>query len=78
VNVRLTRDSSVAIEAATSAGHINVDLPGAQGELRGSRVAPRYQGQYNGRGATLELRTVGGSINVSLAQDAQETATAAA
>ena len=78
VNVRLTRDSSVAIEAATSAGHINVDLPGAQGEHSGSRIAPRYQGQYNGSGASLELRTVGGSINVSLAQEAQESATAAA
>jgi SHOCT-like domain/Toastrack DUF4097 len=65
VNVRLTPDSSVAIEAATGAGNINVDLPGAQGQFSGSRIAPRYHGTFNGSGATLELRTVGGSINLS-------------
>jgi DUF4097 and DUF4098 domain-containing protein YvlB len=68
VNLRLTPDSSVAIEAATGAGSINVNLPGAQGQLSGSRIAPRYHGTFNGSGATLELRTVGGSINLSLTE----------
>jgi hypothetical protein len=69
VRVLLTSDSSVSLDASTNAGHINVDLPGATGQVTGSRISPRYHGEYNGGVAHLELRTVGGSVSVGLAKD---------
>ncbi len=71
IRVHLTPDSSVAIDASTTAGNISVDLPGVQGQFSGSRLSPKYQGTYNGGSASLELRTVGGSITVGLAEAAR-------
>jgi hypothetical protein len=69
VRVRLSRDSSVEVDAATNAGGINVDLPGARGSYSGSRISPRYHGTFNGSGAHLELRTVGGSVAVGVVEE---------
>jgi hypothetical protein len=77
VRVCLAPESSVEISARTSAGSITIDLPGAEGERLGSRISPRYQGRFNGRGASLEVATAAGSITVGLMAPAPGTAAGA-
>lgn len=78
VRVTLTPDSSVAIRARTTGGNINVDLPGAKGEMSGSRISPKYDGEFNGGAARLSLSTVGGSVSVGLAAGSERTGTSEA
>ena len=69
VRILLTRDSSIEVDAKTSAGSLNVDLPGAEGERGGSKVSPKYHGQYNGGAAKLRVSTAAGQVSVGLVSD---------
>jgi DUF4097 and DUF4098 domain-containing protein YvlB len=66
VRILLTRDSSVELNAKTSAGSLSVDLPGAEGEQSGSKVSPKYHGRYGGGEAKLHVSTAAGQVSVGL------------
>ena len=69
IKVLLAEDSSANIQAYALGGGIHVDLPAAEGEA--TRQGPsrrRYRGTYRGTlgegAADLDLRSVGGSIEI--------------
>lgn len=71
IKVLLAEDSSANIQAYALGGGIHVDLPAAEGEA--TRQGPsrrRYRGTYRGTlgegAADLDLRSVGGSIEIGL------------
>jgi DUF4097 and DUF4098 domain-containing protein YvlB len=61
INVTLAGNVSMTIDAETSGGRIESELPlTVQGRFGQSRL----QGELNGGGPELVLRTSGGSINI--------------
>lgn len=61
VNVYLNRDIKVNLDAKTSGGHVEIDFPvSISGRVKKSSL----QGEVNGGGPELYLRTSGGNINL--------------
>ncbi len=66
IKVLLTEDSSVRIRAGALGGGIHVDLPTAEGETMKRGPNRRYRGTLGGGAADLDLRSVGGSIEIGV------------
>ena len=64
IKVLLADDSSVRIRAGALGGGIHVDLPTAEGETTKRGPNRRYRGTLGEGTADLDLRSVGGSIEI--------------
>ena len=61
IDVSLPRDARISIDAATTNGRVNTDLP-VEGGQPGKRS---LKGEVNGGGTTLYLRTTNGGIEIN-------------
>lgn len=66
IKVLLAEDSSVRIRAGALGGGIHVDLPAAEGETTKRGPNRRYRGTLGEGAADLDLRSVGGSIEIGI------------
>ena len=66
IRVLLTEDSSVRIRAGALGGAIHVDLPTAVNEATKRGPNRRYRGTLGEGAAELDLRSVGGSIEIGV------------
>ncbi len=66
IKVLLAEDSSVCIRAGALGGGIHVDLPTAEGKSTKRGPNRRYRGTLGEGAADLDLRSVGGSIEIGL------------
>ncbi len=64
IKVLLTEDSSVRIRAGALGGGIHVDLPTAEGKTTKRGPNRRYRGTLGEGTAELDVRSVGGSIEI--------------
>lgn len=61
IDVSLPRDARISIDAATTNGRVQTDLP-VEGGQPGKRS---FKGEVNGGGATLYIRTTNGGIDIN-------------
>ena len=66
----LNADSAVTIEAASSGGGVDVNVPGASGEARNRYGTGQYSGTLGAGTASLQLRSSGGSIRIHVSEEA--------
>ncbi len=66
----LAADSEVTIDAASSGGGVDVNVPGASGEARNRYGTGQYSGSLGAGKARLQLRSSGGSIRISVSEEA--------